>query len=222
MNVWHYIIVLAVLIVLGFIREYFRIKQMTSQLELATEFLNKFIEWVNGNKENYELYNWLTIKSEIVQRMLGHIGRISFRAPFGLYTSQNYPVIINAIPEIMRGGGNAWGCDSLTYAQTVDNCLRRFIGLNQECLENQRKRLFNPVGLLCGGIAWILEFPFYILSECKIIGEASRLKIINGKVFSFISGLTALLTLLSVIMGIIMGWENFIKALQVLLTRYIP
>lgn len=223
MNIWYCIVVLAILIILGFIHEYLKLKQKANQLELTTVFLSKFIEWVNGNRDNFELYNWLTIKSEIVQRMLGHIGIIAFRAPFGLYTTNNYPVILNAIPEIYREGRNSLGGgDIATYAQMVDNCLRRFIGLNQEYLDGQRKRLFNPIVLLCSGTAWILEFPIYILSECKIIGETSRLKIINGKVFSFVSGITALLTLFSIIMGIIMGWENFINALQLLLTRYIP
>lgn len=194
------------------------LRKKAKNLVLVKEFLDNFIKWIDSKGQNNQLYDWLVTKSESVQSTLGRIGIIAFRAPFGLYTSNNYPVILNAIPEIQKEFWDTWRSDSdiVHYAQIVDNVLRRYIGVAEEQLKEETKKFFNPIILFCNGVAWILESPFYIFTECKIISHRRFSMIVNGRIFSFISGLTALVTLVSSIMAIVIGWNKFKEIVSIL------
>jgi hypothetical protein len=95
------------------------------------------------------------------------------------------------------------------YAQMIDGCLRRFIGSTEEQHRRERARLFNPLVLFCGGVVWLMELPLFILSETKIITTSRRMIITNGRVFSMISGVGTIATLIATIMAIVMGWDKF-------------
>lgn len=194
-------------------------RQEAKNVKLVVEFLEKFISWVNVRGNDHQLYNWLIAKSDFVQAIIGRVGLIYFRAPFNMYSMKNYPVILNAIPEIrkqfdeMFPVGNALSF----YIDTVDNCLRRYLGSQEELGKDDIKNLINPVKLFCGGVAWILELPIFFLTECKVISSSRSLSIINGKFFGIFSGLATLVTIISGIMAIVMGWSNFISAISSLM-----
>ena len=217
MKTWQIIIIIVVILACGFIRELFASRRRTQRLNFAKQYLNKFTEWMNSRNRDYEIYNWLIEKSEIMQSMLGRIGIITFRAPFGMYTTNNYPVILNAIPEILKESQDYLGTDVGSYAQMVDGCLRRFIGVTKETLKGKSKRLINPVALLSGGVGLILGIPFYVLSECKVISSQNSSKIVHSRIFSIFSGLATLATLIVSVMGILIGWDVFITKLAEIL-----
>ncbi|MBC8217822.1 MAG: hypothetical protein H8E73_05100 [Planctomycetes bacterium] len=211
MSTWIVILVPLGTLLVGFMRQQSILRNKMSRINLATEFLNNFLEWCNSRGQDHSLYNWLLSKSETVQTMLGTRGLIHLRKPFESGYHRNCPIILNAIPEIEREWCNEWrvGRTIQIYGQMVDGCLRRFIGSTEEQLRCERIRLFNPVVLFCGGVAWLMELPLFILSETKIITTTRRALIANGRVFSLLSGLTSLAVLTATIMTIVMGWEKF-------------
>jgi hypothetical protein len=216
MATWQIILVLLLIPVIGLISKIVRIKQEAKQVNLVVEFLERFVEWINGDGENYQSYNWLIAKSDVVQSIIGRFGLIHFRAPFNAYSVKNYPVILNAIPEIRKLLKDPFpiGNARSFYINTVDGCLRRYLGSQEELNRNRIKNLINPVTLFCAGIACILEIPVYLLAECKIISHSRSMGIVKGRIFSLFSGLATLATLISGIMAIVMGWEKFITVIK--------
>ena len=211
MTTWQIILIPIGLMLIGLIRQVAILRKKVLRLDLATEFLNKFLEWCNGRAQDHSLYSWMLSKSEIVQTMLAGGGLMSIRRPFENGYHQNVPVILNAIPELQR----EW-CDYLrdgraiqTWAQMVTDCLQRFIGTTEEEHRRERSRLFNPLVLFCGGVAWLMELPLFILSETKIITTSRRMVIASGRAFSLLSGVVTLATLVATIMTIAMGWDKF-------------
>lgn len=218
MKTWQIILLLLGILLIGFVRELVWLRIRVKRINAVGEFLEKFIEWTNSQGKNYELYNWLIMKSDIIQMKLGRFGVISYRAPFGIYTTNNYAVILNAIPEINKEFHGLFPIeDSLSFHITaVDNCLRRYLGSEGE---EGLGCLLNPIRLFCRGIGTFLELPVYFLEECRIISSARSLSIVNGLFFRVISGMTALLTLVSTIMTVAMGWDGFVDIVLKLLNR---
>ena len=93
----------------------------------------------------------------------------------------------------------------------------RFIGVAKEHLKKGRKRKLNPIVLLSSGVGMILGIPFYILSECNVISSQNSSKIVHSRVFSIFSGLATLATLVLSVMGILIGWGEFISRLAEML-----
>ena len=217
---WQIILVLVGLLIAGFVRQRFVLTNIIERLDLVDEFLNRFIEWCNGEAKDQAHYNWMVEKSNIVQDMLGRSGLIDFRPPFANYMHPNYAVILNEIPEIqkeffddLRTFNSIAKRNLLAHIRMVDSCLRRFIGSTEEQLKRERARLRNPLVLFCAGAACLMELLLYLLSECKIISTRRRAVIVNGKIFSVLSGLFTLATLIAAIITIVIGWDAFWKAL---------
>lgn len=211
MAIWQITLILIGLIGLGLIRQFFILRNKKMRLDLTSEFLVKFIDWFNSNGQEHALYNWLLNKSEPVQAMLGASGLIHLRKPFESGYHPNCPIILNGIAEIDRELRNDWrdGRTVETYAHMVEGSLRRFIGSAEEAFNHERKRMFNPLVLFCGGVAWLMELPLFILSETKVISASRRAIIANGRVFNLLSGVVTLATLIATIMTIVMGWDAF-------------
>lgn len=212
MSTWQIILLPVALMAAGFVRQVLVLRRKALRLDLATEFLSKFLEWCNGRAEDHSLYNWMLSKSETVQTMLGSGGLMHIRRPFENGYHPNVPVVLNGIPEIQRAWHDGWRVHDQVisaYAQMIDGCLRRFIGSTEEQHRRERARLFNPLVLFCGGVAWLMELPLFILSETKIITTSRRMIIANGRLFSLLSGVVTLATLVATIMTIVMGWDKF-------------
>lgn len=76
-------------------------------------------------------------------------------------------------------------------------------------MRRERTRLFNPLVLFCGGVAWIMELPLFVLSETKVISTSRRTVIVDGKVFSLLSGVASLIAIVATVMTIVMDWRQF-------------
>lgn len=215
MNSWQIILIPLCLVIIGFVRQVLILRKKHQRIQLAENFLERFLSWFNDGAKDQGTYNWLIQNSAIVQRLLGAGGIMAFRAPFGMFTSNNYPVILNMIPEIQRElrCNFSSGQTIDIYARTIDECLRRFLGTAEEQYQRDRSRIFNPLALLCGGVAWLMELPLYILNETKVITTGVRTGIVSGRAFSVLSGVVTLATLVATIMSIVMGWDHFVAVL---------
>lgn len=216
MTTWQIILIPIGLMLIGLLRQLAILRKKVLRLDLATEFLSKFLEWCNGQAKDHSLYNWMLGKSETIQTMLAGGGLIDFRPPFANYIHHNYPVILNEVPEIqkefyddLRTFNSIAHQNLVARIQMVDGCLRRFIGTTEEEHRRERTRLINPLVLFCGGVAWLMELPLFILSETKIITTSRRMVIASGRAFSLLSGIVTVATLVATIMTIAMGWDKF-------------
>ena len=218
MTTWQIILIPIGLMVVGLVRQALILRGKALRLSLASEFLSKFIEWCNGEARNHEMYNWMLSKAEAVQTMLAGGGLIAFRPAFANYIHPNYPVILNEIPEIqkeffdeLRSFNSIASQNLYARIQMVDGCLRRFIGTTEEEFRRERGRMFNPLVLFCGGIAWLMEPPLFLLSQTNVITASRRAIIVNNPLFSLVSGIVALAAFAGTIITIVTGWERFVQ-----------
>ena len=221
MSTWYIGLGVIVMLIVGFIKQFFAIRSHIGQHELVSEFLGKFIDWCNGRGQDYSLYNWLIKKSETVQVALGQTGLMNVRKPFENRYHADMPIILNFIPEIHNEFSNdptyrgSISQSNLSFSiQSVDGCLRRFLGTKATVIGNEQKRLWNPFVWFGGGIRWLLEIPLILLSESGGLSNRRRTAIVKGRIFSFFSGSVSLAAFVGTVMSIILGWDKCVEIVK--------
>ncbi|HDP75996.1 MAG TPA: hypothetical protein ENN49_09030 [Bacteroidales bacterium] len=215
------LIILGILtvVVIGFVLVYNCHSRVIKRIEFAVEYRNKFIEFANKYFKNYdrwsrtgdfdgELYVWLTMNVSKIQNYVGSFGEMTYKPAFQNYVINNYQIIINTIPKFREGQVENFDVG------LVDDCLLRYIGHLEEYSKNTNKNLRNPIVWFREGFKEVMSIPIFILSWFGIISNRTVNSIKNSLIYKVISGLIALVTLVSGIVTIIVGYDQtreFIK-----------
>ncbi len=212
------IIILGILtvLVIGFVLVYKRHSRVVDKIVFASQYRNKFIEFSNKYFENYyhwsrasdldgQLYVWLTMNISKIQGNLGTFGIMDYIAPFQTYRVSNYQVVINTIPKFRDGTVEAIDVNS------VDDCLLRYIGYLEEYNQETQKNLRNPIVWFREGFREVLSIPIFILNWFGIISNRTANSIKDSLIYKVISGLIALVTLVSGLVTIIVGYQSTIE-----------
>jgi len=221
MTTWHATLIPVALVIMGLLRQSRILHEKNARLALAKDFLDRFISWYKDRGRDRSAYNWMVERSDTVQAMLGRSGVMGITDRLRGLRANNWPIVLNALPEINHafsdrdyGSLSPMSRRTQRLVQGVEHSLRRFIGSTQQQLNREKWRLFNPIVLFCGGVALVLELPLFILSEFKIISTTRRVIIANGKVFSLLSGVMTIATLVATLMTIVLGWDRFLEVLE--------
>lgn len=200
----------ALILILGFFLILYRLSEINKELKFTEEFQNKFISLSsqyfnldrNGSaKFDFNLYQWLMKNSNKMQIMVGANGTMTYFPPYKNIAINNYLIIINSIPKFSDGSLSEFDVNS------VNNCLLRHGGDVEERGDRIEKELKNPLVWFKNGIQAILSLPIHIISWFGIIPNKTALFITNNTVFKIISGILALVGLLSGLITIIQGKE---------------
>ena len=216
-----FIIILSILtiFIIGFVQVYNRQNRVVKKIDFAGEYRNKFVEFSNKYFENYDLWNrsgnldgelyvWLTMNVSKIQNHVGSFGLMSYKPAFQNYLINNYQIIINTIPKFREGQVENFDVSS------VDDCLLRYIGHLVDYQKETQQNLRNPIIWFREGFREILSIPIFILNWFGIISNRTLHSIKDSFIYKLISGLIALVTLISGIVTIIAGYEqslNFLK-----------
>jgi hypothetical protein len=202
-----------IILVIGFTKAYGRYSRTKRRIKFSHEYREKFIELANKYFKTYErfresgnldqqLYIWLTLNVSKIQNQLGGFGRLSIQPPFQNYIIHDYQVIANTLPKFKEGIVES------QEANMVDDCLLRYIGhLNGNNQENLSS-LKNPVIWFREGFKEILSVPISILNWFGILSKRTVDNIKESLIFKVISGLIALITILSGLVTIIVGYDQ--------------
>jgi hypothetical protein len=91
------------IIVAGFLTLYARRAKLSDRLEFAGEFRNRFVKYCNSEGQDTETYNWLILNCNKMQTQMGKYGVYrAFRPPYENYIINNYPIVLNMIPEVRK------------------------------------------------------------------------------------------------------------------------
>ena len=126
----------------------------------------------------------------------------------------NYEVVINFMNEVLSlkaKGLIEYEGDQITWCH---NCFLRKMGIIDEYRKNEIRRLFNPIYDLTSGIKAILGIPIDILFSVGLISSKSLSKVKDSVLFKLCSGIISILTFLSVIITIVIGWNQFIEIVK--------
>jgi len=215
------LIILGILTVfiIGFVQVYNRHSRVVKKIDFAGEYRNKFIEFSNKYFETYDhwsragdfnrqLYVWLTMNVNKIQGNLGTFGIIDYITLFQTY---RVSIVINTIPKFRDGTVKDFDVNS------VDDCLLRYIGYLEESSQDTQKNLKNPIVWFREGFREVLSIPIFVLNWFKIISNRTVNSIKDSLIYNVLSGLIALVTLVSGLVTIVVGYDQTLEFVNRLL-----
>jgi hypothetical protein len=213
-----------IVFVVGFNDVYKRHSRIVEKIDFAGEYRDKFVELANKYFQNYDRYNrsgtldnelyvWLTLNVNKMQGNLGGAGVMDYSAPFQMYRVHNYQIVINTIPKFRDGSVENFDINS------VDDCLLRYIGQLEEYGKDTLRNLKNPIIWFREGFREVLSIPIFILNWFGIISSRTVYSIKDSLIYKAISGLIALVTLVSGVVTIVVGYDQTIEFAKKLLGK---
>ncbi len=211
------LIILGILTVfiIGFVQVYNRHSMVAKKIDFAREYRNKFIEFTNKYFQTHdrysstgdidsELYIWLTMNVSKIQNYVGSFGVMLYKPAFQSHMINNYLIIINTIPKFREGQVHNFD------VRSVDDCLLRYMGYLEEYSKDTLKNLRNPMVWFREGLREFLSVPILIFSWFGIISSQTLNSIKDSLIYKVITGLIALVTLVSGLVTIIVGYDSTI------------
>lgn len=210
--------------IIGFVQVYNRHLRVVKKIDFAGEYRNKFVGFANKYFQTYdrwsragdfdgELYVWLTMNVSKIQDYVGSFGVMSYKPAFQNYMFNNYQIIINTIPKFREGQVEKFDVGA------VDDCLLRYIGYLEEYSKDTLKNLRNPIVWFREGFREILSIPIFVLNWFGIISKRTVNSIKDSLIYKVISGLIALVTLVSGLVTIIVGYDQTIEFIKKLIEK---
>lgn len=182
------------------------------------EFGDKFNKYCESRGQNSEIYAWLINRSYKMQRELGVLGLVDYKAPFSNHLISNYQIILNAIPEVRNEYQMGFGHE---HAHLISETLIRFDGWIGDVNENHKKKLVNPIILFRDGIRRIIGLPIWLLKEFGVFSTKFADFLTDNYLFKLISSLFALLSFISAVITVVTGWEAFIKTINKFVSNFV-
>ncbi|WP_103919307.1 hypothetical protein, partial [Candidatus Venteria ishoeyi] len=211
-------------LVVGFFIVFKRHSRIIKKIDFAGEYRNKFIEFANkyfnnsdqsgsSSKFDNELYVWLTMNVSKIQSYVGDFGIMAYKPAYQNYMINNYQIIINTIPKFRDGQIQNFDVTS------VDDCLLRYIGYLENYSKETLSNLKNPIIWFREGIREIISIPILILNWFGIFSSRTVNSIMDSFIYKILTGIIALVTLISGLVTIVLGYDKTIEFLNSLLGK---
>lgn len=211
----YFIIIPLVVIVEGFLYLCLQLSEVVEKCAFAKEFIDKFKQYLQSQGKNGDAYGWMTFHSIKMQKDLGIHGiAVGYKPPGAYCLINNYPIIINMLPELhrtLRDQLLSSITDSIAYeyAQTIEEVLIRHMGVLNEQSELLRRQLKNPIIYFREGVQLVLFIPFYLINWLDILSTDKLHGLVNKPVTKFFSGVVSLIAILASLVGLVVDWSNF-------------
>ncbi|TGM95976.1 hypothetical protein [Leptospira yasudae] len=205
--------ILIILMVVGITRLIWLKFQLRKKLNFTIEFHNTFAKITKSKdeKEFNECFVFLSKRMSKLTSELGSKGFITYKPAFANYVHTNYQIVPNTLSMITSGRAEA------TDINFCSQLFLQHIGMLEEALEISTTKLFNPIQWIITGVNYFLALPLSLLSEFNLLSGRIYQAIINSLIFKVVSGLTGICALLSSIITIVIGWNEFQKLIQTFL-----
>jgi hypothetical protein len=208
------ILLLFVVAVIGIITVQVKRRNISQRIDDSGAYFKCLQDYARSQGKDMAKYTWLVEQSDKMQLELGINGIISYKPPAASYFMNDYPVIINLLPELHREfNDRIFPDDGLTnnLSLMLQETLLRHIGSLKELNKEVDGQLKNPLIWLREGVKYILLIPLTILQWFGVISGNFILKVSNNALVRLISGLIALLGFISSIITIVIGWPQVIS-----------
>lgn len=100
------------------------------------------------------------------------------------------------------------------YTRTLQDTLVRYIGTLDDVREGIVSALKNPLVWLGEGVRVVIALPFSVLAWLGMMSQRRADLITAGGIFKLASGLVGTIGFLSGVMGIVLGWDQFLSFLK--------
>lgn len=209
------------LCVIGFVRVARTRKGLFDRVQLAIDYLEHLKSYVTSHGNDSEAYGWLVHRSTRMQRQLGSAGiYAAYRPPYARVQYTNYPIILNMLPDLRHALNDHSLQDvAFQYASALQDTLVRHLGTLDDVMEQSDASLRNPIIWLREGVRAVMALPIQILSWLGAISESTVAAVSGGRTFMAISAFSAVIGFVSAVMGIILGWQQFLEMATAWLAR---
>ncbi len=217
---WIPIIATLAVMLIGHIRSRVSISRYKRRYTETNQYRDKFIDLVNYYTEhyrvNYELYAECIQDANAMQAELGDDGIIAvFSDPVKKMQGRDFQLLVNTLPDMKLFEGML---DSPSIQQRMkqlfslcDDALVKHCGELKRSIMSEEKLQWNPFFCFASGIRWIVGLPVDILFWTGIISERNNSAVHSNIVFKAIAHIITIVGLISSIMGIVLGWDEFVK-----------
>ena len=216
-------VVVATLIVIGHVIKRKRIASYNKRKEFTVDFNNRFFDFANEafttGHMNSEKYNTVIKDVDKIQGELGMDGVLNgFVDPLKGIQGRNYQLFMNIMPEIRTALSNM--DYSIIYERTnqlmglCEDAIRRHIGNLDRTIDHEKKWLWNPITCMGEGIRWIVGLPVDVLQWAGLYNTNKSRKIKASVIFKAISNLIVFIGLISSIVTIVLGWDEFLEIIN--------
>jgi hypothetical protein len=186
----------------------------------AIQFLEKLREYYQSNGKNGDIYGWLIHRSNKMQSEMGGQGIIrNYRPPAQNYMLNNYPIILNMLPNLHREFqiGLFLGNLPQQYMDSLQESIVRYLGRLDDEKDELRKELKNPIKWFREGVRGVMALPIYLFVWLGFITDNTARRLTLSFLFSVISGLVTLVGFVSGVVSLVVGWDAFIDIVSNLL-----
>ena len=215
---WNIIIILTILIVIGFIYNCYELKSIIKRYKFLIEYFScyqKFTsEIVKSKKINSKDYEWLMKNVDKAQIYLGEAGLITYIGRGIL--NRNNQILLNNMVNVISNFNSPYGFVSsdIEEINVCNSAFLRKIGIYEEIIDNYKYKLFNPFYNLNSAFKFLFRIPISILTAIGLLNEEKEEKIISSVIVKILSGLFSLITIISSIITVIIGWEETISIIK--------
>lgn len=209
----------AVLIV-GFLRLSREARRLVAQQQEVSEFFEMLQRYIDSKGRDAPAYTLLLERSPRIQELLGHYGVFaSFRKPFAPGAFRQYAVVLNMLPELRRSffedqRGLVAREEWVEYGSILQESLLRSQGATKDDLKIVHKGLANPFIWFREGVRGLLLLPVSVLLWLGVLPAGSPYRVAKSRMFLVLSGIVALIGLVSSIIGIALGWRDAVTLLK--------
>jgi len=205
--------------IIGLMVIYRRLKAYKQQKSFANDYLDKLNAFLKSNGTDKITYEWLIHRSSKMQNEMGIFGILAkFRPPYGTYFIDNYEIISNLLPEIRKeiDYSRALGDNRalIQYSNHLNESIIRFIGSIDDEIDSEKKHLSNPIVWLREGIKQLILLPFILLSWIGFYSNDVTSSIKRSFIIRIFASIITLIGILSGIITILIGWEQFVDQLN--------
>lgn len=212
----YFILIIIALVIIGFVANVVNIRSHSNDYNFLVEYREKFSKFIddllNKGKYNNKDYEWLMSNSDKIQILLGNTGIIAYKDISGFYP--NIQIVLNFMNEIMSLVSKGLIETESEKIIWCNNAFLRKMGIYDEYIKKEIKKTLNPLYDLASGIRVILGVPLDILCSIGLISSKNIAKIKESKLFKILGGIISLLTFLSTIMSIVLGWNDFVNLIK--------
>ncbi len=214
---------LAVITVIGFFKVRRVFHDLNEKREEADLFLKLLERYRASGGADSDAYTKLTCMSPRIQANLGALGMITYKPPGAQFMIKNYQVVVNELPELKRWLATDDLFSTIKPGQQSADLIRdtivRYVGVLDERRVQRQSQLRNPFSLLAEGMRWCLSLPLHLLASLGVLSSSSARRAEASRPLRLTSGLIALVSLISSVVGIVSGWAPFIAIIRKLLGR---
>ena len=220
------LLLIILLIIIGIVKQVFSFIKLKKSLSFTVNYREKLISLINTlfstKKLDDEIYYDLTESVKRMQQELGEDGIFAYFVDHlsGIQTT-NYQYLINFLPSLRNIEFNNLLImdrykDSIHYC---DDMFVRHIGTIKDNIRDVKKSFFNPFLCFSFGVKFIIALPISIMKWFGFISEKRYTKILQSRIITIFNMIMTILSFVSSIISVTIGWDDFIQRLSSLFSK---